>query len=70
MCSVGCEEGQTERNVALVYNNDWGAGVMQQTEEDGSFETLVEAEAGDEIIIQIKYGSKLSSEVALTIPSE
>ena len=70
LCTVGCEEGQTERNIALVYNDNWGAGVMQETEENGSFEVEVDCTVADTMIIQIKYGRKLSAEVALTVPSE
>ena len=69
-CTVGCEGGNTERNVALVYNDNWGAGVMQETEEDGSFETQIEATAGDVLLIQIKYDRRLSAEEAMTVPAE
>ena len=70
LCTVGCEEGQTARNIALVYNDSWGSGVMQETEEDGSFEVEVDCTEADTLIIQIKYDRKLSAEVALTVPSE
>ncbi len=70
ICTVGCEEGQTARNIALVYNNNWGAGVMQETEENGSFEVEVDCTVADTLIIQIKYDRKVSAEVALTVPSE
>ncbi len=69
-CTVGCDEGQTARNIALVYNDSWGAGVMQETEENGSFEVEVDCTVADTMIIQIKYDRKLSAEVALTVPSE
>lgn len=69
-CTVGCEGGNTVRNVALVYNDSWGMGVMQETEDDGSFETLIEAEPGDVLLIQIKQDRKLSAEEALTVPAE
>ncbi len=69
LCTVGCEEGQTARNIALVYNDDWGAGVMQETEENGSFEVEVDCTVADTMIIQIKYDRKLSAEVAITVPS-
>ncbi len=69
LCTVGCEEGQTARNIALVYNDSWGAGVMQETEEDGSFEAEVDCAVADTMIIQIKYDRKLSAEVAITVPS-
>ena len=70
ICTVGCEGGNTARNVALVYNASWGAGVMQETEEDGSFETQIEADPADELLIQIKYDRRLSNEVARTVPTE
>lgn len=69
-CTVGCEGGNTERNVALVYNDSWGMGVMQETEEDGSFETQIEADPGDVLLIQIKYDRRLSAEEAMTVPTE
>lgn len=69
LCTVGCEEGQTARNIALVYNDSWGAGVMQETEEDGSFEVEVDCTVADTMIIQIKYDRKLSAEVAIAVPS-
>ena len=67
---VGCDEGYTARDVALVYNEDWGQGVMQATEEDGSFLVEVVAEPGDRVLIQLKHEDHLSAEVQLTIPSE
>jgi hypothetical protein len=70
MCTVGCEGGNTARNVALVYNDSWGMGVMQETEEDGSFETLIEAEVGDVLLIQIKQDRQLSAEEAMAVPAE
>jgi len=70
VCSVGCDPGSTARNVALVYNPSWGAGVMQETEDDGSFVTEVEADPGDTLVIQIKYGNRLSNEVSVTVPAE
>jgi hypothetical protein len=70
LCQVGCEEGYNERNVALVYNENWGQGVMQATNEDGSFSAEIEADVGDELVVQLKYGSRLSAEVRLTVPSE
>jgi len=69
-CAVRCEGGYTARDVALVYNDNWGAGVMQETEEDGSFETQIEATAGDVLLIQIKYDRRLSAEEAMTVPTE
>jgi len=66
--TASCEAGQTARNVALVYNENWGEGVMQETNEDGSFAAEIEANPGDEIIIQIKYGNRLSAEVFEIVP--
>jgi hypothetical protein len=66
---VTCEDGETARNIALVYNDNWGQGVMQATEEDGSFVVEIEANSGDELLIQMKYGNTLSAETALTVPS-
>jgi hypothetical protein len=65
---VTCDEGQTARNVALVYNDDWGSGVMQETNDDGSFTVEIEANSGDGLIIQMKYGSRLSAETYVTVP--
>ena len=70
LCQVGCEEGYNARNVALVYNENWGQGVMQATNEDGSFSAEIEADVGDALVIQLKHGSKLSAEVPLTVPAE
>jgi hypothetical protein len=69
MCEVGCEEGYTDRDVALVYNEQWGHGVMEATEQDGSFLAWVEAEVGDSIIVQLKHDNELSAEVALQVPA-
>ena len=65
---VTCDEGQTARNVALVYNDNWGSGVMQETNDDGSFVVEIEANAGDGLIIQMKYDNRLSAETYLTVP--
>jgi hypothetical protein len=70
LCEVGCEEGYNERDVALVYNENWGQGVMQATNEDGSFVAEVEADPGDVLVIQLKHASRLSAEVRLTVPAE
>jgi hypothetical protein len=67
---VTCEEGETARNVALVYNDNWGSGVMQETNDDGSFAAEVEANPGDGLIVQMKYGYRLSAEVYLVVPTE
>lgn len=65
---VSCEQGRTERNIALVYNDAWGAGVMQETNGDGSFTTEVEANPGDGLVVQIMYGRRVSAEVYLVVP--
>jgi hypothetical protein len=66
---VSCDAGQTARNIALVYNENWGQGVMQETNDDGSFSTEIEANADDVVIIQIKYDDRLSAEVYMTVPA-
>jgi len=66
---VTCDDGETARNVALVYNDNWGQGVMQETEEDGSFVVEIEANSGDELLVQMKFGNTLSAETALYVPS-
>jgi hypothetical protein len=66
---ASCDAGQTARNVALVYNENWGQGVMQETNDDGSFATEIEANAGDVVIIQIKYDDRLSAELYMTVPA-
>jgi hypothetical protein len=68
-CEVGCDEGYTPRDVALVYNRDWGEGVMRKTNEDGSFTLEIEADAGNVLIIQLKHDNDLSAEVAITVPA-
>ena len=66
---VTCDAGQTARNIALVYDEDWGQGVMQETNPDGSFSTEIEATIDDTIIVQIKYDDRLSAEVYMTVPA-
>lgn len=70
LITVSCEAGQTARNIALVYNSDWGEGVMQETAQDGSFSVELEADPGDTLVIQVKYDNRLSNEVSITVPSE
>jgi hypothetical protein len=70
LCTVGCDGGQTIRNVALVYNEEMGQGLMRETEEDGSFSLEIAAEVGDTLLVQIKHDNKLSGEVVLTVPAE
>jgi hypothetical protein len=70
LCTVTCESSSTQKDVALVYNDDEGAGVMRATEDDGSFEVQVLAYGGDTIIVQMKQDDKLSAEVYLTVPAE
>jgi hypothetical protein len=67
--TVSCDKGQTARNIALVYDEDWGQGVMQETNPDGSFSTEIEATVGDSVIVQIKYDDRLSAEVYMTVPA-
>lgn len=70
LCTVGCASNNTERDVALVYNENLGEGVMRETEPDGSFEVDVAAEVGDQLIVQLKQDNHLSAEVYLTVPAE
>jgi hypothetical protein len=67
---VTCEAGQTARNIALVFNDDLGHGVMQETNDAGAFSAEVEANVGDTIIIQMKYDDRLSAEVVEFVPAE
>jgi len=69
LSTVSCDRGQTARNIALVYDEDWGQGVMQETNDDGSFSVELETTVGDTIIVQIKYDDRLSAEVYLTVPA-
>jgi carbonic anhydrase/acetyltransferase-like protein (isoleucine patch superfamily) len=64
MYIVNGDPGATDTgDVVLVYNSDLGYGVMEKADEDGSFSIEIEAEIGDEIIVQIKRGDlTLSSE--------
>jgi hypothetical protein len=67
---VECKKGLTVRNIALVFNDYQGQGVMKETNEDGSFLTELPAESGDLIYIQIMYDERLSAEVELEVPAE
>lgn len=69
LCTVSCASNNTEIDVALVYNDTLGEGVMQETEDDGSFVVQVAAEEGDKLIVQLKQDNNLSAEVYLTVPS-
>ena len=69
MCTVGCDESSTARDVALVYNENWGSGLMEETNDDGSFELEIEADVGDLLIIQLKHDNTLSAEVAIEVPA-
>ena len=70
LSTVSCASNNTDRDVALVYNEDLGEGVMQVTEPDGSFEVEVEAVTGHMLIVQLKQDNHLSAEVYLTVPAE
>jgi hypothetical protein len=70
LCTVSCESSSTLKDIALVYNERLGEGVMRATEEDGSFEVQVPAQANDEIIVQMKQDDKLSAEEFLIVPDE
>ncbi|MCK9458139.1 MAG: hypothetical protein M0R80_00485 [Proteobacteria bacterium] len=67
---ASCEAGQTARNIALVFNDEQGRGVMQETEADGTFSVEIAAAVGDPIIFQIMYDDRLSAEVYLEVPAE
>ncbi len=55
-------------DVVLVWNETAGHGVMVLAEEDGSFDALIEASAGDEIIVQVKRNNRLSREEGHFVP--
>jgi hypothetical protein len=57
-------------DVILVFNDDLGTGVMVLAEEDGSFTLEVEAEIGDELVVQVKREDNLSSEESHVAGSE
>jgi hypothetical protein len=67
---VSCEAGETDRNIALVFNDDLHRGVMQETNDAGAFSVEVEANAGDTILIQMKYDDRLSAEITEFVPAE
>jgi len=56
-------------DVVMVFDVDLGAGVMVEAEEDGSFEVIIWARVGDELVIQIKRGGGLSDEQTTIVPS-
>ena len=70
LCTVTCESSSTLKDVALVYNDSIGEGVMRATADDGSFSVDVTAQSGDDIIVQMKQDDRLSAEVWLIVPSE
>ena len=69
MCTVTCESSSTLKNVALVYNESIGEGVMRATEPDGSFEVQIPAQVDHEIIVQMKQDNHLSAEEYLLVPA-
>jgi hypothetical protein len=69
MCTVSCESSTTVKDVALVYNEVRGEGVMRATEPDGSFAVQVAAQEGDDIIVQMKQDNHLSAEIWLVVPA-
>lgn len=54
-------------DVALVFNDNSGGGVMTDVKQDGAFETRIMAQVNDLLIIQIKRDSQLSSPVEKTV---
>lgn len=56
-------------DVVLVWNETGGHGVMVLAEDDGSFDTLIEATSGDEIIVQVKRDNRLSREEGHFVPN-
>jgi hypothetical protein len=54
-------------DVALVFNDNSGGGVMTDVRQNGSFETRIIAQVNDLLIIQIKRESKVSDPVEKTV---
>ncbi|MBN2530276.1 MAG: hypothetical protein JXR76_28050 [Deltaproteobacteria bacterium] len=54
-------------DIALVFNDNSGDGVMTDVENDGSFETRIRAQYHDLLLIQIKRMDKLSQSVSVTV---
>jgi hypothetical protein len=54
-------------DVALVFNDNSGGGVMTDVKQDGAFETRIMAQVNDLLIIQIKRDSQLSNPVEKTV---
>ncbi|MBN2716385.1 MAG: hypothetical protein JXX14_11060 [Deltaproteobacteria bacterium] len=47
-------------DVALVFNDNRGIGVMTDVQQNGAFETRITAQLNDLLIIQIKRDNKIS----------
>ncbi len=57
-------------DIVLVYNETWGVGVMELVEEaDGSFSIEIEADPGDQLIVQVKRDNRLSREEGRIVPT-
>jgi hypothetical protein len=54
-------------DVALVFNDNSGGGVMTDVKQNGAFETRIMAQVNDLLIIQIKRDSQLSNPVEKTV---
>ena len=70
-CTVECERQSDEEDVALVFNDELGVGVMELVESvagDGSFAIEIEADPGDTITVEIKRNGELSSQKILVVP--
>ena len=54
-------------DLIIVYNDSTGAGIVEEAEEDGSFEVELQADEMDVIVVQIKRGDDLSEEFVVTV---
>jgi hypothetical protein len=70
---VHCDSSSAvQGDVALVFNDDVGQGVMERLDVDGvgSFDVVVEADIGDLILVEIKREDRLSGQIEATVPAE
>jgi hypothetical protein len=58
-------------DVALVFNDNVGLGVMERLDVDGvgSFDISVAAEVGDLIVVELKRDDRLSGQIEATVPA-
>lgn len=67
----GEPEAAEDGDMVYIFNEDLLKGVITMAEEDGSFEALIEAQAGDELTIRLERdGELLSGEVTLFVPND